>query len=413
VATNLVVPAPAASDIWFPKKFLPLFQPSRYKIAKGGRGGAKSWNIARALIMKCTDHYERILCTREVQNSIKESVHKLLSLQIDKMGLSAYWEITDKSIYCPHTGSEFIFAGLRTDPDKIKSMEGIVWVEEAHKVSERSWEVLIPTIREDGSEIWVSFNPDEEKDPTSKRFITNPPPDSIIIDVSWKDNPWLPKVLLDEKDYLYRVDPDTADHVWGGKFRRVTAAQIFRGKYIVEEFEPVAMGFPDAIWKGPFYGLDFGFSDDPLFGVKIWIHQKRLYIEHESVGKHVENNDIAPKLRRELPGVENGAIRADNSRPETISHVKKEGHLNCVPCDKWKGSVEDGIAFLRSFEKIVIHPRCEHMIDEAKYYRYKTDKLDENIILTEIVDAWNHGWDAVRYAVDKMIKHKRTMFDVV
>jgi phage terminase large subunit len=403
-----------AVDLWFPPKFRPLFRPSRYKVAKGGRGGAKSWNIARALLIMAVDHYERIICTREFQNSIKESVHKLLVNQIAVMGLPGY-KVTDKTISNWITGSEFIFAGLRTNPTKIKSIEGATkaWVEEAQTVSDNSWEILIPTVREEDSEIWMSLNPDEEDDPTSKRFVVSQPPGTIVIDVGWQDNPWLPKVLREEKDYLYRVDPDTADHVWGGKFRKSSHAQIFRNKYVIEDFTPIITGFPNQLWEGPFFGLDFGFSDDPLFGTCSWIHDHKLYISHEAYGKHVENNDIGPLLRRELPDVANHVIRADNSRPETISHVKKEGGLNIIACDKWKGSVEDGIAYLRSFEKIVMHTRCEHMHDEAKYYRYKTDPLDEKVVLTTILDAWNHGWDSIRYGQDKKIKHKRSIYDVL
>jgi phage terminase large subunit len=152
-------------------------------------------------------------------------------------------------------GSEFIFAGIRKDIEKVKSTEGIdiCWVEEAEKVSKRSWEVLIPTIRKDGSEIWVTFNPDEETDPTYQRFVVNPPPDAEVVEINWRDNPWFPEVLRKEKDYLFKVDPEAAEHVWEGKCNTRSDAQIFAGKYIIEEFTPEN-------WHGPYYGLDFGFA---------------------------------------------------------------------------------------------------------------------------------------------------------
>jgi phage terminase large subunit len=217
--------------IQFPRKLQFLFRKKRYKVLYGGRGSAKSWSIARALFILALNpallfgddrKSIRILCARELQNSIKESVHQLLRDQIEQMGLSAFFNITDSSITSLN-GSEFIFSGIKQNVTKIKSMEGIdiVWVEEAEKVSHNSWQVLIPTIRKDGSEIWVSFNPDEETDATSQRFLVNPPPADVatIVKLNWTDNPWFNAELRKEKDYLYAVDTDAAEHVWGGHFQ--------------------------------------------------------------------------------------------------------------------------------------------------------------------------------------------------
>lgn len=203
-----------------PDKAQPLFEPRRYKILHGGRGSSKSWTVARVLIIRASERRLRILCAREVQRSIHESVYQLLENQISAMGLAEQFEFKRDAIINRITGSEFVFAGLRSqDVGKIKSFEGadICWVEEAQTVSDRSWMVLIPTLRKPGSEIWVTFNPEYEEDATYQRFVLNPPDNSTVIEMNWQDNPWLSEELRAEKDYLLRTDPDSYEHVWGGK----------------------------------------------------------------------------------------------------------------------------------------------------------------------------------------------------
>jgi phage terminase large subunit len=390
------------NDIKFARSFQFLFRPARYKVGYGGRGSAKSWSFARALILSSASRKERILCGREIQNSIKESVHKLLSDQIEAMGLGDRFSILESEIRGKN-GSEFIFAGLRSNPHKIKSTEGVdkAWIEEAEKVSERSWELLIPTIRKPGSEIWVSFNPDEETDPAYQRFVLNPPPDAIVQKINWRDNPWFPEELRKEMEYLYRVDPESAAHVWGGECRKVSNAQIFKGKYVIEAFEPNPF---DQTWSGPYLGSDWGFADDPTAAIKVWIRNRKLYIEYESWELHLGNDEIANRWRKDIPGIDSYKIRADSSRPETIHHVSTKGGLKVVGAPKWPGSVEDGIQYLRSFEQIVIHPRCKRMEEEARLYRYKADPITGDI-LPSIVDKHNHLWDAVRYALQPAIRN--------
>jgi len=214
-------------DINFPEKLQFLFVPSRYKVAHGGRGGAKSWGFARALLILASQKPLRILCAREFQNSIQESVHKLLSEQVDSMGLTHHYEVLQSTIRGKN-GSEFMFAGLKTDPTKIKSAEGydICWIEEAEKVSSQSWDILIPTIRKDGSEIWVSFNPHIETDSTYQRFIINTPPNAQVVEISWRDNPWFPVELENERKYLQQTDPDAYLHIWEGHCLRVGDNQL-------------------------------------------------------------------------------------------------------------------------------------------------------------------------------------------
>jgi len=249
----------------------------------------------------------------------------------------------------------------------------------------------------------VDFNPDLETDPTYQKFIAGkPPPESLIIEANWMDNPFFPEELKKEKDYLYTIDPELAEHIWGGKIRRESNAQIFKGKWMVESFGP------DKEWDGPYFGADFGFARDPAILTKSWICPgavgPKLMIEYCACGFGVETNDL-PEMYDTIPGSREYKIRGDNSRPETISQIKGKG-FNIEACPKWNGSIVDGIAFLKSFEQIVIHPRCLRMIDEAKGYSYKTDRLTGDI-LPEIVDALNDGWDSVRYALNPLIQKSK------
>jgi phage terminase large subunit len=200
-----------------------------------------------------------------------------------------------------------------------------------------------------------------------------------------------------ERDKLARVDPDRYSWIWLGKFRKRSDVKVFNGKWKVEEFEAAQN------WDGPYFGADFGFAADPSTLNKCWIANGNLYIEYEANGQHVELDDM-PAFYDKIPGAREYLIKADCARPETISHIKSRG-FRIEGADKWQGSVEDGITFLRSFEKIIIHPRCKHTIFEANAYEYKTDRLT-GAILPDIVDKHNHHWDAIRYALDKMIKRR-------
>ena len=375
----------------------PSLNKYRYKVAYGGRGGAKSWSIARSLIILGASTRKRVLCAREIQNSIKESVHKLLTDQIDALGLNHLFTVTDTKI-SSKAGTEFIFSGIRSNITKIKSMEGIdiCWIEEAETVSKASWEVLIPTIRKPHSEIWVSFNPNEATDPTYERFITHTPPNTLLVPINWHDNPWFPESLRKEKDYLYAVDPEAAAHIWGGQCRKSSHAQVLRGKYTVESFDPASD------WDGPYFGTDWGFSSDPTTLVKCWIQANTLYIEQERYGLGIETDHL-PTFFRGIPEAVDYAIRADNARPEIISYMQRMGFPKMVAVDKWKGSIEDGISKLRSFERIVIHPQCKHTTEEARLWSYKTDALTGDV-LPDLIDKHNHCWDAIRYALAPWIK---------
>jgi len=397
-----------------------------------------SWSIARALLILSVQRPLRILCARELQNSIEESVHRLLSNQIHLLGFDKFFDIQKQGIYRfpyptesgPKRGSEFIFYGIKSNTNKVKSAEGldIAWVEEAEKVSEDSWNILIPTLREQGSEIWVSFNPDEETDPTYQRFVVNADdigPDRLFLaQVNWTENPWFPEDLRQEKDFLYRVDPESAANVWGGLCRQNMSSQIFRGKYSIADFTPPPSDAPaDQQWDGPYYGADWGFAQDPTVLMKMWIdgRKNRLMIEKEAWKIGLELDDTATFFYRAMPEVVGRMIRADSSRPETISYVGRtsgenikkqtgdDAHLMIEEAEKWPGSVEDGVAFLKKFDEIVIHQtNCPHQAMEARHYSYKRDRLTRDV-LPEIVDKNNHCWDADRYALTPMIQGAGTL----
>jgi phage terminase large subunit len=375
----------------------PLFDHYRYKSLRGGRGSGKSWTVATALLLQAGAEPLRTLCARELQNSIKDSVHRLLVDRIATLGLP-HFTVTDREIRHAN-GSLFLFEGIRSNVTKIKSMEGLdrVWVEEAQAVSDNSWETLIPTVRKEGSEVWLTWNPDQDTDPTYKRFVKSPPDKSFLeLVVNWDANEWLSSELAAEKDYLYRIDPEAAAHVWGGQTRRVTDAQVLRGRYVVESFEP------GKDWHGPYFGADWGFSVDPTTLVRCWVHERRLYIEHEAYGVGVDLDDT-PALFDKVPGSKERPIRADNSRPETISHMRRHGYGNVIACVKRQGSVEDGVEHIRSYEKVVIHPRCTHAAEEARLWSYKTDRLTGEV-LPVLLDKHNHIFDAVRYGLELVIQ---------
>ena len=213
----------------FPDKLGFLFSPYRYKVAHGGRGSGKSWGYARALILQAHSRKMRVLCTREVQKSIKDSVHKLLSDQIEALGLSKFFTILETQIRGKN-GSEFFFSGLSNQTsDSIKSFEGVdrVWVEEAQSVSKKSWDVLIPTIRKDGSEVWITFNPEMDTDETYTRFVMSPAKDSIVVEMNYTDNPWFPKVLESEREHCLLTDPEGYENIWLGKCKKSVAGAIY------------------------------------------------------------------------------------------------------------------------------------------------------------------------------------------
>ena len=392
-------------NLEIPEKLLFFItEKKRYKVAYGGRGSSKSWSIGRSLIAKSMESKIRVLCTRQLQTSIANSVHKLLCDTIDNLGVNDYFEITQSTIRCKN-GSEFFFKGIQNNINEIKSIEGIdiCWVEEAQSVSQESWDVLIPTIRTEGSEIWVSFNPDREEDATYQMFVATQRDDATSVLVNYTDNPFFPETLRKEMEYCKEVDYGKYEHVWLGKTVINTEAQVFHDKFELKDFET-----PDGVTL--YYGSDWGFANDPTTLVRCFIKDHCLYIDYETGGVGVEFEEI-PALFKKVPYDKQWEIRADSARPETISYVARQG-FNIKACPKWQGSVEDGIEYIRSFRRIYIHTRCQHTYKEFQFYSYKTDR-NTGEILPIVLDKDNHYIDALRYALNPYIQKKVSILEVL
>lgn len=388
-------------NIHIPKIFKEWLKPYRYKVSYGGRGAGKSWAYAVLLILKCLQKKVRILCCREYQTNINQSVYGLLKDTINRLGVEGYFKITNNKIICLLTGAVISFAGLHFNPNEIKSYEGvdICWVEEAQSVSKQSWDVLIPTIRKEGSEIWVSFNPDLETDETYQRFVVNKADNELLVKINYDQNPYFPEVLREEMEHCKKVDYEAYLNIWLGECRKYSDAQIFKDKFEVLDFEtPKNVEF--------LFGADWGFARDPNTLIRCFIQDNNLYIDRELYAVGVELDQL-PAFYRAMPNIEHSKILADNSRPETINFMKKKGFW-IDGAKKWGGSVMDGVAILKGFDKIYIHERCKHTADEFRFYSYKVDRLS-NEILPVIEDKFNHCIDAVRYALDGYIRGKRPM----
>ena len=388
------------------RQFLPLIDKhhphykSRYQVYYGGRGGRKSWEVARALITRARQEKLLILCTREIQNSIGDSVLRLLSDQIELLGLSNFYEVQRTTII-GRNGSEFVFKGLNAlTVDSLKSLEGvdICWVEEAHSVSEKSWMILIPTIRKEGSQIFITFNPDLATDPVYARFITDHHPAAYVAKVSYLDNPHCPQTLIEEAEYLRAVDYDAYSHIWLGEVRHHSEEQVFRGKYRVETFEV------DPTYGEPLLGADWGFANDPNVLIKIYIKNNILYVRHEAYQIGCEITQT-PNLFKRVPEAQKYTIRADNARPEMIDHMKRQG-FKIEAAAKWEGCAMDRVDFMRSYREIIIHPDCKHTAEEMRLYSYKTDKRTGDI-LPELVKKHDHCIDAIGYAITPMIRQSK------
>jgi phage terminase large subunit len=381
------------------------FEPTRYKILYGGRGSSKSWDAAGMAVLLASRYQLRFMCCRQYQNKISESVYTLLKIQIERFGLQDEFEILKTTIRNLRTGAEFLFYGLYGHFDEIKSTEGIdvLWIEEAHSLTAAQWKDLDPTIRAQGSQVWIVFNPQLETDFVYQNFIINPPENASIRKINFDENPFLSDTARAVIEAARARDPDDFRHIYLGECITRTDDQILAGRWRVAEFEP------GKTWDGPYYGLDFGFAQDPTAAVKAWIHDGRLYLEAEAGRTGLELDDTAEFLAGQVPGLADHVVRADCARPESISYLRRNGIPRITAASKWAGSIEDGIAHLRSYQEIVIHPRCQQLQFEAVHYRYKKDRLTGDV-LPVILDKHNHYIDAVRYALSPLIKQKGGVF---
>ena len=382
------------------RAFVPFLAPARFKGSWGGRGSGKSYFWAGQAIEALLDG-RNVLCIREVQNSIADSVKRLIEARIEEFGLSAYFEITEKEIRCPRAGSVAIFRGMQNHTAaSIKSLEGfdVAWWEEAQTASQVSLDLLIPTIRSDGSELWFSWNPNDESDPVDQFLRIDPPEGAVVCCVNWSDNPWFPASLRADMERDRARQPDKYLHVWEGRYKALSEARVFRHWRVEELAVP-----PNVVWH---YGADFGFANDPSAGLRCCLMGDRLlYVDHEVYEVGVPTEALPPFLSK-IPDARRWPMTADSARPETIDYCRRNGLPKMRPARKGKGSIEDGVSFLQGLD-IVVHPRCANLARELARYAYRVDKHTADI-LPVIEDTENHLIDALRYACERL--HRKGRF---
>lgn len=403
-------------DIKTPRWCLPALKPKRYKGYKGGRSSGKSHLCAEGLVEQHILNPDfRSVGIREIQKSIKNSSMLLITDKIKALGVEHYFHVVGSEIRNRFGSGVIVFQGMQDHTaESIKSLEGfdLAWVDEAQSLSLRSMELLLPTIRKEDSEIWFSWNPEIEKLPVEELFEVGEhtigqklveTADSICIHVNYLDNPFLTETVRKEAERHRRNNPDTFDHVWMGGYATKHDAQVFADKYEIKDFDI------EESHGAPLHGMDFGFANDPTTGVRLYIRSNVLYINREAYKTKLEIDDTATYLKQEIPGIENYVLRADNARPESISYIRRNGLPNITSVDKWPGSIKDGVAFINSFDNIIIHTRCVETAREFRLYSYKVDKRTGDV-LPEIVDNYNHIIDGVRYALAPLIKTPDQVF---
>lgn len=397
-------------DAAFPEKLQFLFKPSRYKVAYGGRGSAKSWSFARALLIKAVNQPIRILCAREVQKSIKQSVHTLLVDQIQALGLGPYFQPFENEIK-GKSGSSFVFAGLAQHTvESIKSFEGvdIVWVEEAQTVSKRSWDILIPTIRKEESEIWVSFNPDLDTDDTYTRFVTGTRADAIVAKVNYSDNPWFPLVLEKERLECKRNRPEDYDNIWEGHCKSAVDGAIYANEIRdAQESGRIANVSYDPLLKVQVV-FDLGWNDSMAISLIQRSSSEIRIIEY--IEDDHKTLDYYSSLLKEkklnwgsvyLP--HDGKAKDFKSGKSAEDIMKALGwQVEIVP----KIDVEGGLKLAR-----MTFPRCyfnkdktSRLIECLKHYR-RSINSSTNEPGSPLHDEYSHGADNFRYicvAADQM-----------
>ena len=393
----------ATANVQLPEWAGELFQPARYKVLHGGRGSAKSWTVARVLLILAASKSLRVGCFREVQESIRDSVHRLLSDQIQALGLGAHYEITQTEIRCPSTGSLFVFAGLAQHTvESVKSFEGmdIAWIEEGQSVSKRSWDVLTPTIRKPGSEIWVTFNPHLETDETWRRFVVSAPTGSIVRAINWRDNPWFPEVLELERQETQRRDPDNYENIWEGAPVRVAEGAIYaaevdalyrEGRVRTVPHDPILT--VDTVW-------DLGWNDCMTIGMfQRSASELRCigYIEdsHKTLDWYVRELEKRPYRwgRDFIP--HDGATRDFKTGKSTEELLRAMGRtVDVLPMT----SVEEGIRAARVvFPRVYIDESCERLLECLKRYRRVVNRKTGEP-MGPLHDEYSHGADMWRYA---------------
>ena len=395
--------ASAIANAEFPIKLQGLFKPSRYKVAYGGRGGAKSWGIARALLIKGAKEPLRILCAREFQTSIRDSVHKLLCDQIESLGLLGFYEITQNTIR-GRNGTEFAFAGLKNNIANIKSYEGvdICWVEEAQTTSRLSWNVLIPTIRKQGSEIWISFNPELETDETYQRFVINPPADCIQIKINWSDNPWFPETLKLEKDALKNRDQEAYNQVWEGLCRQSVDGAIFAKELQQAEIEGRLTRVAYDATKPVHAIFDLGWSDSTSIWFLQFVGMETRLIRYIEDSQKTMTHYLA--TMQTFGYVYDTVWLPHDAENQTLAAAGRSID-DIVRAAGYKTRILPKVPILDSINAArTIFPSCwfdrEHAaegINCLRHYRYEVDPDTGQFSRNPLHDHYSHGADAFRY----------------
>ena len=387
----------------FPVKMASLFDKARYKVYYGGRGAGKSHSAAKALLILGAKSQIRVLCAREYQTSIKDSVHKLLCDQIELMNLHGFYEITQSAIRGKN-GTEFAFVGLKNNVANVKSYEGVdyCWVEEAQTVSRHSWNTLIPTIRKEGSEIWITFNPELETDETYQRFVVRPPEQAVVQKINWSDNPWFPEVLALEKDSLKSRDPSAYQTVWEGLCRLTVDGAIFANEMQVAELD-------DRITKvnydptKPVHAIfDLGWADSTA----IWFLQfvgmeTRLIRYHEDSQKTISHYLALMQTYGYmydtlwLPhDAQNKTLASNGKSIEEI--VRSAGYKTRII---ERTPIADSINAARTIFRNCWFDRenCYDGLQCLRHYRYDVDPETGQFSRQPLHDIYSHGADAFRY----------------
>lgn len=392
-------------EITIPAVFKSLFLPKRNKVFYGGRGGAKSHAFGRALLVKGMQKKLRILCAREFQKSIKDSVHKLLSDLIREHELEAFYDILENTIRGKN-GTEFLFIGLKHNVSGIKSMEGvdIVWVEEAENVSENSWELLIPTIRKENSEIWVSFNTKNLTDPTYKRFVSTPSDDTICVKVSWRDNPFFPDVLRKEMEKLKKTDYEAYEHIWEGEPDSRRSGAVYAKQLAKAREEKRITLVPYDPSAEVFTAWDLGFGDATAIWWLQFVGRELRWLEYyENSGEQLDHYAVIVKSKT-YNYMRNGHYLPHdgghgNIRGDSVSkQLHSMGVQNTVLTRET--DINPGIELLRQTiaYSVFDEKKCADGLHALENYGYEWDE-DRGIFKSKPKHDWSsHAASAARYA---------------
>lgn len=392
----------------FPSKLKFLFKPYRYKVAYGGRGSGKSWGFARALIVKAAKDPLRILCAREVQRSIKQSVHQLLTDQIQAMGYGAFYEVLENEIRGVN-GSQISFTGLANNTvESIKSFEGmdICWVEEAQTVSKRSWDILIPTIRKPESEIWVTFNPDLDSDDTYKRFVINPPDNSKIVKINYNDNPWFPGVLNAERLHS-KATSDDYDNIWEGECKTAVDGAIYANEIRDAQENGRICNVPYDPELKVHVVMDLGWNDSmSIILLQKGVSDLRIikYIEddHRTLDSYSAELKNLPYNWGQMYLPHDGQTKDFKYGTSAEDIMRRHGwDVRIVP----RLDIESGIKVARlNFHRCYFDKSAERLIECLKHYR-RAISATTNEPGAPLHDEYSHGADAFRYlavSIDRM-----------